>query len=88
MIGMANCTPVSARSDVGWHVVGAFVCMPISPRLLRRDAFKECLQIGADVPRCILLDEQSRRSVSAEQREEPGPHLVGPQPIDNIARNF
>ena len=76
------------RSDVGRHVVGAFVCVPISPRVLRRDAFKECLEIGADVPRRILLNEQSSGGVSAEQRQEPGPHLVGPQPIDNIARNL
>ncbi len=76
------------RSDMGGHVVIAFVCMPISPRLLWRDAFKERLQIGADVPRRILLNEQSRRGVSAEQRQEPGPHLVGPQPIDNNACNF
>ena len=47
-------------SDMGGHVVVAFVCMPISPCLLWRDAFKERLQIGADVPRRILLNEQSR----------------------------
>jgi hypothetical protein len=55
MIGMASCT-----FDMGGHVVIAFVCVPIAPRLLRRNAFKECLQIGANVPRRILLNEQSR----------------------------
>ena len=47
-------------SDMGGHVVVAFVGMPIPPRLLWRDAFKERLQIGANVPCCILLNEQSR----------------------------
>ncbi len=68
-------------SDMGGHVVVAFVGMPIPPRLLRRHAFKECLQIGANVPRRILLNEQSGGGVPAEQGEEPGPHLAGPQPI-------
>ena len=65
------------RSDVGRHVVGAFVRMPISPHLLWRDAFKECLQIGADVRRGVLLNEQSGGGVPAEQRQEPGLHLWG-----------
>jgi len=43
-------------SDMGRHVVVAFVCMPISPRLFWRDAFKECLKIGANIPRRILLN--------------------------------
>jgi hypothetical protein len=34
---------------MGRHVVGAFVVVPVAPRLFRRNAVKECLKIGADV---------------------------------------
>ena len=77
MIGRAQLHAGQRRSDVGRHVVGAFVFMPISPRLLRRDAFKERFQIGADVPRGIFLNKQSRRGVSAEQGQESGPTWWG-----------
>ena len=69
------------RPDVGRHVVGAFVCVPISPRLLRRDAFKECLQHGdlLDVIResCGLIDfkdvADEARSFLSLPHPEPEP---------------
>jgi hypothetical protein len=76
------------RSDMGWHIVIAFVGMPIPPRLLRRRAFKECLEIRADLRRGVLLNEQPGGSVPAEQGQQPGLHPTGPQPTRNIVRNL
>ena len=54
------------RADMGGHVVGAFIRMPISPRVLGRQAIEECLKVGANVPRGVLLDEQSSGGMTAE----------------------
>jgi hypothetical protein len=76
------------RADMCRHVVGAFVRVPISPRLLRRQAVEKCLKIGANVRRGVLLNEQSGRGVPAKQGQEPGLHLMRLQPIQDIARNL
>ncbi len=46
-------------ADMGRHVVGAFICVPIPPRLLRREALEISLEIGANVHCGVLLNEQS-----------------------------
>jgi hypothetical protein len=43
------------RPDMRGHVVRAFVGVPISAGVLRRQAVEKCLEIGANVPRGILL---------------------------------
>src|SRR5260370_32264688 len=48
------------RADMGGHVVGTFVGVPISAVVLRRHAVEKCLEIGANVPPGVLLNEQSR----------------------------
>jgi hypothetical protein len=75
-------------ADVRGHVVGAFICVTVSPGLLRRQAVEERLEIGANLRRRVLLNEQSGRGVPAEQSQEPGSHVVGPQPIEDLARNL
>ena len=47
------------RADVGRHVVGAFIRVPIPPRLLGREAVEKYLEIGANIRCGILLNEQS-----------------------------
>jgi hypothetical protein len=54
------------RADMGGHVVGAFVGVPISAGVLWRQAIEKCLEIGANVPRGVLLYEQSGRGVPAK----------------------
>ncbi len=54
------------RADMGGHVIGAFIHMPIPIRVLRRQAIEERLEVGANVPRGVLLNEQSGRGVPAE----------------------
>jgi hypothetical protein len=75
-------------ADVRGHVVGAFVCVTVSPGPLRRQAVEERLEIGANVRRRVLLNEQSGRGVPAEQGQEPGSHVVRSQPIEDIAGNL
>ena len=53
-------------ADVCGHVVGAFVRVPILAGVLRRQAVEKCLQIAANVPRGVLLYEQSGRGMSAK----------------------
>ena len=43
------------RANMGGHVVGALVRVPISRRLLGRQAFEKCLQIGVLVILIILV---------------------------------
>ena len=76
------------RADVGRHVVGAFVCVPISPRLLRRQAVEKRLEIGANIRRGVLLNEQSGRRVPTKQGEKAGLQPVRLEPIQDIARNL
>ena len=52
------------RADMGGHIVGAFVGVPISAVVLRRQAVEKCLEIGANVPRGVLLYQQSGRAIA------------------------
>ena len=54
------------RADMRRHVVGAFVGVPISAGVLRRQAIEKCLEIGANVPRRVLLYEQAGGGVPAK----------------------
>ena len=54
------------RADMSGHIVGAFVGVPISAGVLWRQAVDKCLEIGANVPRGVLLDEQSSGGMTAE----------------------
>jgi hypothetical protein len=76
------------RADVRRHVIGAFIHVPISPRLLRRQAVEKRLQIGANVRRGVLLNELSGGGVPAKQGQEPRLHLMRLEPISDIARNL
>jgi hypothetical protein len=80
--------PGQRGADVGGHVVAAFVCVAVSPRLLGRQAGEERLEIEANLSGRVLLNEQTGRGVPAEQGQEPGPHAVGPQPVDDLGRNL
>ncbi len=73
---------------MGGHVVGPFIAMPILTRVLRRQAIEECLEIGANVARRVLLNEQCGRGVPAKQSEKTGLDWVTLEPIQDIARNF
>ena len=76
------------RPDMGGHVVGAFVRMLVSPGVFGRQAFQKRLQIGANVRRGVLLDEQACRGVPAQQGQEPGLHTMGRKPIQNVLRDL
>jgi hypothetical protein len=86
-------------ADMGRHVVGAFVLVPIAPRLLGRQAFEKRLEISANVRGGVLLNEQSSGGMPAKQGQEPGLQPVGlsqsrtscvistnPRPRDEIRR--
>jgi hypothetical protein len=58
------------RADMGRHVVGAFICVPIPPHRLRREAVEKSLEIGANIRCGILLNEQSRPRCADKTRSE------------------
>lgn len=70
------------------HVIGAFVIVPIAPRLLRRNAIEEGLEVGANVRRGVLLNEQSGRCVPAKQGQQAGVQAVRAEPIQDVARDL
>jgi hypothetical protein len=70
------------------HVVGTFVGVPISARVLRRQTIEKRLQIIANVPRGVLLYKQSGRGVPAKQGQQPGLDRMRFQPIQDVARNL
>ena len=76
------------RADMGGHVVGALLCVPIPPRLLRREAIEKGLEIGANICCGVLLNEQSGRRVPTKQGEKAGLQPVRLEPIHNIGRNL
>ena len=76
------------RPDMRGHVVGAFVGMPISAGVLRRQAVEKCLEIGVNVPRGVLLYQQSGRGVPAKQGQKPGLDRMRLEPIEDVARNL
>jgi hypothetical protein len=53
------------RTDVGGHIIGAFVHVPIFT-VLRRHAIEKCLKVGAYVPRGVLLYDQPGRRMPAK----------------------
>lgn len=73
---------------MGGHIVGAFVGVPISAVVLRRQAVEKCLEIGANVPRGVLLYQQSGRGVPAKQGQKPGLNRMRLEPIQDVARNL
>ena len=62
-IGIVSCTPMRAVRICAGR---AFVGVPISAVVLRRQAVEKCLEIGANVPRGVLLYEQSGGGVPAK----------------------
>jgi hypothetical protein len=76
------------RADMCGHVVGAFVGVPISAGVLRRQAVEKCLEIGANIPGGVLLYEQSGRGVPAKQGQKPGLDRMRLEPIQDVARNL
>ena len=73
---------------MGGHIVGAFVGVPISAVVLRRQAVEKCLEIGANVPRGVLLYQRSGRGVPAKQGQKPGLNRMRLEPIQDVARNL
>jgi len=73
---------------VGGHIVGAFVRVPVSSRVLGRQAIEKGLEIRANVRRSVFLDKQSGRGMSAKQSQESGLDAMGLQPIQDVAGNF
>jgi hypothetical protein len=76
------------RPDMCRHVVGAFVDVPISAGALRRQAVEKCLEIGANIPRGVLLYQQSGRRVPAKQGQKPGLDRMRLEPIPDVTRNL
>jgi hypothetical protein len=58
-------------AEVGGHVVGAFICVAVSPRLLWRQAVEERLEIDANLSGRVLLNEQAGRGVPADKVRSP-----------------
>ena len=75
-------------ADVGRHVVGAFVGVPISAGLLGGQAVKKRVEIGANVRRRVFLYDQARGGMPAKQRQEPSLNGMGLEPILDFARDF
>src|ERR1700742_127045 len=48
--------PRQHSANVGGHVVCAFVRVPVSSRVLGRQAVEKCLEIRANVTRGVFLD--------------------------------
>ena len=76
------------RADMCRHVVGAFVGVSISAGVLRRQAVEKCLEIGANVPRGILLYQQSGRRMPAKQGQQPGLDCMRLEPTHDVARDL
>jgi hypothetical protein len=76
------------RADVGRHVVVAFICVPIPASLLRREAVKKSLEIGANIGCGVLLNKQSGRGVPNKQRQKSCLQRARLEPIGDIARNL
>ena len=73
-------------ADVGGHVVGALVAMPIERGIFRSDAGEEALEVGTRVAGRIFLHEQGRRAVTAENGEETLTHSLFPDPgVDTMS---
>ena len=72
------------RTDVGGHVIGAFVRVPIVT-ILRRHAVEKCLKIGPNVPRGVFLYDQSGRGMPAKQGQKPGLDAMWLEPIQDFA---
>ena len=75
------------RTDVGGHVIRAFVRVPIFA-FLRRHTVEKCLEIGANVPRGVFLYDQSGRSMLAKQGQKPGLDRMRLEPIQDFAGDF
>jgi hypothetical protein len=76
------------RAQMRRHVVGAFVIVLITSLLFRRQLLEECFQIGAHFPGRILLNEQRRRGVLAENGEQPSGDILRAHPATNLARDL
>ena len=70
------------------HIVRAFVGVPISAGVLRRQPVEKCLEIGANVPRGVLLSQQSGRGVPAKQGQKPGLDRMRLELNQDVARNL
>src|ERR1700722_11810990 len=55
---------------------------------LRRQTVEKCLEIGANIPRGVLLYQQSGRRVPAKQGQKPGLDRMRLEPIPDVTRNL
>src|SRR5262245_33417965 len=70
------------------HVVRPFILMRIPARVFGGQSLEERFEVGANLRRGVLLNEERSGSVTAEQREEAcGDRLLG-DPRADLARDF
>jgi hypothetical protein len=62
------------------HIVGSFIGVAIAPRLLGGERAQEILEIGADLGRRILLDEQRSGGMAQIEGEKPRRHALRRDP--------
>jgi hypothetical protein len=77
-----------SRSDVGGHVVRAFVIMGVGVRILRRDPGEISFEVAPDLLRGILLNEERCGGVAAEQGEKTFIHLLTVHPAQDVVRDL
>jgi len=75
-------------ADVGRHIVGALVRMPIPARLFGRQTVEKRLQIGANVWRSVFLNEQSGRGMSAKEGQKPSLEPMRLEPVLHFVRDL
>ena len=73
-----NCELDAGESgaDMRWHVVRTFLLVPVAPGFLGGQPIKESLEIGADLARRILLNDEPGGRMPAKQGEKPCLHLA------------
>jgi len=74
--------------DMGRHIVRALVIVRVERPVLGRDPGEEFFEIVARGPGRILLDEQGRRSVRAEERQQSVADCLRVKPMLNVRSDF
>src|SRR5688500_13883243 len=76
------------RLQMRRHVVGTFVVVLIESRTLRRELIEELLQVATHGRRRVLLDDEGRGSVPAEQRQQSGTYVLLRHPRTHVVGEF
>lgn len=75
-------------SDMGRHIVGSFALVPVKRVALRNQPGEEIVEIGKNIGIGIFLNQQRRRRMAAEQRQQPGLHGLCPYPAGDLSRHI